>query len=107
VVMAGGASRSPLVRQIMADTTGLAVALPRTQEPVLLGAAMLGAVASGAYRSIGETMAAMSALGRRSDPTDPTLAAFHRRKREVHALLRRLDRDSRALMRDVVTEGWA
>ncbi|MGJ4944080.1 FGGY-family carbohydrate kinase [Bradyrhizobium sp. HKCCYLS1011] len=107
VVMAGGASRSPLVRQIMADTTGLAVALPRTQEPVLLGAAMLGAVASGAYRSIGETMAAMSALGRRSDPTDPTLAAFHRRKREVHALLRRLDRDSRALMRDIVTEGRA
>lgn len=105
VVMAGGASRSPLVRQIMADTTGLVVALPRTQEPVLLGAAMLGAVASGTFRSIGETMAAMSALGRLSDPTDPKLAAFHRRKREVHGLMRRLDRDSRAMMRDVVTEG--
>ena len=45
MVMSGGGARSPLVRQIMADTTGLAVALPRTQEPVLLGAAMLGAVA--------------------------------------------------------------
>src|SRR6185437_14520709 len=49
IVMGGGASRSPLVRQIMADTTGLTVALPQTQEPVLLGAAMLGAVAAGAY----------------------------------------------------------
>jgi D-ribulokinase len=100
VVMAGGAARSPLVRQIMADTTGLTVALPRTQEPVLLGAAMLGAVAGGAFRSIGETMASMSVLGRLSDPTAPALAAFHRRKRGVHKLLRTLDRDSRDMMRD-------
>jgi len=99
VVMAGGASRSPLVRQIMADTTGLTVALPRTQEPVLLGAAMLGAVASGGFRSIGETMAAMSSLGRVSDQTDPDVAALHQRKRRIHRMLRVLDRDSRAIMR--------
>ena len=76
--MGGGAGRSPLVRQIMADTTGLTVALPQTQEPVLLGAAMLGAVAGGAYGSIGETMASMSALGRLSEPTAPGMAEFHR-----------------------------
>jgi D-ribulokinase len=104
VVMAGGASRSPLVRQIMADTTGLTVALPRTQEPVLLGAAMLGAVASGDFCSIGETMAAISALGRLSDPTNPDVAAFHVKKREIHRMLRTLERDSRALMRDFVVE---
>ena len=50
MVIGGGAGRSPLVRQIMADTTGLTVAFPQTQEPVLLGAAMLGAVAGGALR---------------------------------------------------------
>ena len=105
VVMAGGAARSPLVRQIMADTTGLVVALPRTQEPVLLGAAMLGAVASGAFQSIGETMASMSALGRLSDPTAPALSAFHRRKRDVHGLLRALDRDSREMMRSLEPGG--
>jgi D-ribulokinase len=105
VVMAGGAARSPLVRQIMADTTGLVVALPRTQEPVLLGAAMLGAVAGGAFRSIGETMASMSALGRLSDPTAPALAGFHRRKRDVHRLLRAFDRDSRHLMRGLDAGG--
>ena len=101
MIMGGGASRSPLVRQIMADTTGLTVALPQTKEPVLLGAAMLGAVAGGAYASIGETMARMSALGGKSEPTAPDMAAFHTRKRNVYKLLRDLDRSSRAAMGDV------
>ncbi|MCK1494246.1 FGGY-family carbohydrate kinase [Bradyrhizobium sp. 180] len=101
MIMGGGASRSPLVRQIMADTTGLTVALPQTKEPVLLGAAMLGAVAGGAYASIGETMAKMSALGRKSEPTAPDMAAFHARKREVYKLLRNVDRGSRAAMSDI------
>ncbi|TCU71374.1 D-ribulokinase [Bradyrhizobium sp. R2.2-H] len=101
MIMGGGASRSPLVRQIMADTTGLSVALPQTKEPVLLGAAMLGAVAGGAYATIAETMAQMSALGRKSEPTAPDMAAFHARKREVYKLLREVDRGSRAAMRSV------
>src|SRR5438445_3520671 len=101
MIMGGGASRSPLVRQIMADTTGLTVALPQTKEPVLLGAAMLGAVAGGACVSIGETMAKMSALGGKSEPTAQDMAAFHARKRDVYRLLREVDRGSRAAMRDV------
>lgn len=101
MIMGGGASRSPLVRQIMADTTGLTVALPQTKEPVLLGAAMLGAVAGGACASIGETMAKMSALGGKSTPTAPEMAAFHARKRNVYKLLRDVDRSSRAAMGDV------
>jgi D-ribulokinase len=105
MIMGGGASRSPLVRQIMADTTGLTVALPQTKEPVLLGAAMLGAVAGGAYGSIGETMAKMSALGRLSEPTAPDMAAFHAHKREVYKLLREVDRGSRAAMRGVAEGG--
>jgi D-ribulokinase len=95
MVMGGGAGRSSLVRQIMADTTGLIVALPETQEPVLLGAAMLGAVAGNFYGSIGEAMASMSAIGWSSQPTAPGLADFHRTKRKVHGLLRQLDRESR------------
>jgi D-ribulokinase len=83
----------------MADTTGLTVALPQTREPVLLGAAMLGAVAGGAYAGIGETMSKMSALGRLSEPTAPGMAEFHGRKREVYKLLREVDRGSRAAMR--------
>jgi D-ribulokinase len=99
MVIAGGAGRSLLVRQIMADTTGLSVAVPQTQEPVLLGAAMLGAVASGGHGSIGEAMASMSAIGDLSRPTAPAMADFHRSKRRIHELMRKLDRESRDAMR--------
>jgi D-ribulokinase len=98
MVISGGAGRSSLVRQIMADTTGLTVAVPETQEPVLLGAAMLGAVAGDAYGSIGEAMASMSAIGCLSGPTAPGMADFHRTKRRVHGLMRKLDRESRDAM---------
>jgi D-ribulokinase len=101
MVISGGAGRSSLVRQIMADTTGLTVAVPETQEPVLLGAAMLGAVAGNAYGSIGEAMASMSAIGCLSEKTAPGMADFHRTKREVHALMRKLDRESRDAMHRV------
>jgi D-ribulokinase len=104
MVISGGAGRSSLVRQIMADTTGLTVAVPETQEPVLLGAAMLGAVAGHAYGSIGEAMASMSAIGASSQPTAPGMADFHRSKRKVHGLMRTLDRDSRDAMRGILSD---
>jgi D-ribulokinase len=104
MVISGGAGRRALVRQIMADTTGLTVAVPETQEPVLLGAAMLGAVAGTAYASIGDAMASMSAIGRSSEPTAPGMADFHRRKRRVHGLMRTLDRESRDAMRGIKTD---
>jgi D-ribulokinase len=100
MVIGGGAGRSSLVRQIMADTTGLTVALPETREPVLLGSAMLGAVAGSVYGSVGEAMAAMSAIGWLSAATTPAMAGFHRSKRQVHGLMRRLDRESRDAMHD-------
>jgi D-ribulokinase len=101
MVIAGGAGRSSLVRQIMADTTGLRIAVPATPEPVLLGAAMLGAVAGGSCGSIGEAMASMSAIGCLSEPAAPGMADFHRTKRRVHGLMRKLDRESRDAMREI------
>jgi D-ribulokinase len=101
MLISGGAGRSSLVRQIMADTTGLTVAAPETQEPVLLGAAMLGAVAGGCYESIGEAMVSMSAIGCLSEPTAPGMADFHRAKRRVHGLMRKLDRDCRDAMHGI------
>jgi D-ribulokinase len=103
MVISGGAARSSLVRQIMADTTGLTVAVPETQEPVLLGAAMLGAVAAKCCGSIGEAMASMSAIGRLTEPTAPEMADFHRTKRRVHGLMRKLDRDSRDTMQGIAS----
>jgi D-ribulokinase len=97
MVISGGASRSALVRQIMADTTGLTVALPATPEPVLLGAAMLGAVAGKAYGAIPEAMTSMSGRGPSASPT-AAVAAFHTAKRRVYALMRQMDRDRRVAM---------
>src|SRR4029077_17212395 len=91
MVISGGAARSALVRQIMTDTTGLAVALPDTRQPVLLGAAMLGAVAGKACGSIGEAMTSMSAIGCSSGRTGTAMADFHQSKRRVYRLMRKFD----------------
>lgn len=98
IVMSGGASRSPLVRQIMADATGLDVALPTTPEPVLLGASMLGAVAGGAFGTLGEAMGRMSDIGEITRPSSADMATFHAAKRRVHKLMQHLDREARAAM---------
>lgn len=98
IVVSGGASRSALVRQIMADATGISVVLPATEEPVVLGAAMLGAVAAGAFPSLRAAMTAMSRLGPSTPIATPELTGFHAAKRQVHATMRKLDKESRAVM---------
>jgi D-ribulokinase len=98
MMISGGASHSPLVRQIMADTTGVTVALPSTAEPVLLGAAMLGAVAAGIFPSLHGAMKAMSRLGPLTPPSTSNMADFHSAKRHVYALMRTFDRESRHAM---------
>jgi len=97
IVASGGASHSRLVRQILADATGLPVILPETREPVLLGAAILGAVAGGAFPSLPLAMAAMSRDGV-ATTAEPTVARFHADKRRIHALMRQLDGDIRRAM---------
>jgi ribulose kinase len=47
IIVSGGAARSGLVRQIIADVCGKTVESPETPEPVLLGSAMVGAVGPG------------------------------------------------------------
>ena len=101
MVISGGAARSRLVRQIMADTTGLTVALPSTTEPVLLGSAMLGAVAAGRFGSLSEAMQSMSRLGASTVPSTAELARFHEGKRRVYGLMRKLDQESRLAMQDI------
>lgn len=68
IVVSGGAAKSPLVRQVLADMTGLTVAASASPEAVLLGSAMLGSVASGDHADLGEAMQAMSVLGDISRP---------------------------------------
>jgi D-ribulokinase len=98
IIISGGAAQSPLVRQIIADATGLEVAVADTPEPVLLGAAMLGAVAGKAYPTLGEAMGGMSALGAVHAPAPGTIGAFHDAKFKVYESLQAAGRQARALM---------
>jgi len=98
IIASGGAAQSGLVRQLLADTTGRPVVVADTEEPVLLGAAMLGATAAGHCGSLVEAMAAMSRLAKRYEPVDGALNALHERRYEAFELLQAADRSIRALV---------
>ena len=84
IVISGGAGASAIVRQVLADATGLPVALPETTEPVLLGSAILGAVASGVYPDLQAAAAAMSSFAGITHP-DPRRRPYHTQRAEVFA----------------------
>jgi D-ribulokinase len=91
IVVSGGAAQDPLVRQILADTTGIVVAATTAPEPVLLGAAILGAVASGRYQDIAVAMREMSEIGTIYQPST-NLAEWHRRRLAAFAALQEVGR---------------
>ena len=95
LVASGGAARGRLVRQIVADVCGRRVAAAETDEPVLLGAAMLGAVAAGRY-DLNGAMRAMSRLGEVIEPAGGEIAALHARRRVAFETLQRAEREIRA-----------
>ena len=77
VVISGGAGRSDMIRQLMADASGIEFAATESEEPVLLGTAMLGAVAGGVYPDLTTAMRAMSRLSRLYPPKGGEVAARH------------------------------
>lgn len=96
VVASGGAAQSNLVRQLLADTTNMPVSVADTDEPVLLGAAMLGAVAAGHHRSVSEAMQAMSRLSKVFNPAGGAIEALHERRYRAFELLQQADREIRS-----------
>lgn len=77
VVISGGAGRLDLVRQLLADATGKPVLATEADEPVLLGAAMLGAVAGRLHVAVREAMSAMSRVAKIYAPGGGEIAALH------------------------------
>lgn len=77
IVISGGAGRSELVRQLLADTVGVEIAAPSTEEPVLLGSAILGAVAAKLHPDIAAAMKTMSAFSGLYRPQRGKVAALH------------------------------
>jgi D-ribulokinase len=77
IMISGGAGRPDLVRQLIADATGKPVLANEAEEPVLLGAAILGSVAAGAYGDVGAAMAGMSRVGKRYAPQGGDVGVLH------------------------------
>jgi FGGY-family pentulose kinase len=83
IAMCGGGTKNPLFLREHADATGCEVVLGREPEAVLLGSAMLGAVASGDRASLTDAMAAMGGAGTRIAPSRGETARFHEAKHQV------------------------
>ncbi|MCK8779858.1 FGGY-family carbohydrate kinase [Rhizobium sp. NTR19] len=95
IVASGGAAQSPLVRQVLADTSGLPVAVAETEEPVLLGAAMLGATASARYAALTDAMSAMSRLSAFYQPATDDIKALHALRYRAFSRLQEVQRKIR------------
>ncbi|WP_426577343.1 FGGY-family carbohydrate kinase [Xenorhabdus stockiae] len=70
IVVSGGAGQHPLVRQLIADTCDVTVIATQACEPVLLGSAILGAVAGDVCKSVGEAMSRFSNIDCTYEPSE-------------------------------------
>lgn len=98
ILACGGWTKNRLFLREHADATGCRIVLPEEPEAVLLGSAILGAVAGGAYASIEAAMGAMSRAGEIIEPTAGATRRYHDAK---YAVFRRMHDDQlayRALM---------
>jgi D-ribulokinase len=78
IVISGGAGQDELVRQMLADTPGLPVVVTEADEPVLLGAAILGAVTSRHYSTLQTAMTAMTRTRMVLEPATADIASLHK-----------------------------
>ncbi|MDD7972730.1 FGGY-family carbohydrate kinase [Roseinatronobacter alkalisoli] len=104
IAISGGAGRHPLIRQLLADTTGLPVDATASEEPVLLGAAMLGAVAGGVFADLGKAMPAMSRVQASYQPA-PDSQPLHQARYQAFLTLQHTARDLRAAMNATIMQG--
>ncbi|WP_439623020.1 FGGY-family carbohydrate kinase [Shinella sp.] len=95
IVISGGAGQLDLVRQLLADATGKPLLATRAEEPVLLGAAILGSVAGGAFPDVGAAMAALSKTDRTYHPAEGETAARHVKRYDAFTRLQALSREIR------------
>ncbi|MBL6945359.1 MAG: FGGY-family carbohydrate kinase [Rhodospirillales bacterium] len=81
----GGGTKNPVFLREHADITGCKIILPEEPEAVLLGSAILGAVASGDFGSVLAAMAAMNKAGGVIVPAGDGVARYHAAKHRVFA----------------------
>lgn len=73
----GGLVKNDVFLREHADATGCRIVLPAEPEAVLLGSALLGAVASGDFPSVVAGMAAMDRAGRIIEPAGSDVRRYH------------------------------
>lgn len=95
IVISGGAGQLDLVRQLLADATGKPLLATRAEEPVLLGAAILGSVAGGIFHDVREAMAALSATDHTYQPEGGETAVLHAKRYDAFRQLQALAREIR------------
>ena len=95
VVISGGAGRLDLVRQLLADATGKPVLATKAEEPVLLGAAILGGVAGGLFDDMRSAMARMSQIDQVYEPASGDIAALHEARFQAFKKLQSVAREIR------------
>ena len=83
LLICGGGTKNPVFLREHADITGCRLVLPAEPEAVLLGSAVLGAVAGGEHATVLGAMQSMNAAGRIIAPTRGAVARFHAAKYRV------------------------
>ncbi len=94
ISVSGGAGAHPLTRQLLADATGCPIEVTACEEPVLLGSAMLGAVAAGVFPDLRAAMPAMSRVATRCEP-DAKMHAVQNARYDAFLTLQRTARQIR------------
>ncbi|XP_019181003.1 PREDICTED: FGGY carbohydrate kinase domain-containing protein-like, partial [Ipomoea nil] len=99
----GGLAKNPLFIQEHSDIIGYPIILPRENESVLLGAAILGAVASKKYATVREAMKALNAAGEVFYPSkDPKVKKYHDAKYRIFRQLYEQRLGHRSIMREAL-----
>jgi len=99
----GGNTKNPVFLREHANATGCRILLPEEPDAVLLGAAILGAVAGECHRDLKRAMALMSRTRTVIEP-DVRVRAYHDAKMSVHREMYRDQLRYRGQMRGVLRE---
>lgn len=94
----GGDAKNPVFLREHADATGCRIVLPREPEAVLLGSAVLGAVAAGHQPGVLAAMSAMSHAGSVVEPGAAPARELHDRKYQVFQAMYRHQLEYRRTM---------
>ncbi len=101
IMATGGGTKNELFLQQHADICGCQMVLPKEGEAVLLGSAVLGAVASGEFTGIVDAMESMNQAGRIIDPGDGVRTEYFNKKYQVFHKMYNDERSYQTMMRDI------